>query len=69
MTKLLCVAMLIGVQSISLPGQSRHTSEPAVNLGDTSFLDGPRFARYCRRCLRYSTFFDAHRLFLAAKSA
>lgn len=40
MTKLLCVAVLIGVQSISLPGQSRHVSEPAVNLGDTSFLDG-----------------------------
>ncbi len=40
MTKLLCLAMLIGVQSISLLGQSRHVSEPAVNLGDTSFLDG-----------------------------
>jgi len=40
MAKLLCVAMLIGLQSISLPGQS-HVSEPAVNLGDTSFLDGP----------------------------
>lgn len=38
--KLLCVAMLIGFQSISLRGQS-HVSEPAVNLGDTSFLDGP----------------------------
>jgi hypothetical protein len=36
----LCVAMLIGIQSISLPGQSRHVAEPAVNLGDTSFLDG-----------------------------
>jgi hypothetical protein len=36
----LCVAMLIGLQSISLPGQS-HVSEPAVNLGDTSFLDAP----------------------------
>ena len=40
MAKLLCVAMLIGVQSVSLQGQSRHISEPAVNLGDTSFLDG-----------------------------
>jgi protoheme IX farnesyltransferase len=37
---LLCVALLIGLQSISLHGQS-HVSEPAVNLGDTSFLDGP----------------------------
>jgi hypothetical protein len=33
--------MVLGVQSISLLGQSRHVSEPAVNLGDTSFLDGP----------------------------
>ena len=41
MTKLLCIAMLIDVHSISLPGPSRHVSEPAVNLGDTSFLDGP----------------------------
>jgi hypothetical protein len=41
LAKLLCVAMLIGVQSISLLGQSRHVSEPAVNLGDTSFLDAP----------------------------
>src|ERR1700730_5202971 len=41
LAKLLCVATLIGVQSISLPGQSRHVSEPAVNLGDTSFLDAP----------------------------
>ena len=40
LAKLLCVAMLIGLQSISLLGQS-HVSEPAVNLGDTSFLDGP----------------------------
>jgi hypothetical protein len=40
MAELFCVAMLIGLQSISLPGQS-HVSEPAVNLGDTSFLDGP----------------------------
>jgi hypothetical protein len=40
MAKPLCVAMLVGVQSVSLPGQSRHVSEPAVNLGDTSFLDG-----------------------------
>jgi len=39
--KLLCVAMLIGVQAVSLQGQSRHVSELAVNLGDTSFLDGP----------------------------
>ena len=38
--RLLCVAMLIGLQSVSLQGQS-HVSEPAVNLGDTSFLDGP----------------------------
>jgi len=37
---LLCVAMLIGFQSISMHGQS-HVSEPAVNLGDTSFLDAP----------------------------
>src|ERR1700685_1113062 len=45
LAKLLCVAMLIGLHSISLPGQS-HVSEPAVNLGDTSFLDalgGPGF--------------------------
>src|ERR1700733_12685361 len=41
MAKLLCVAMLIGVHSVSVPGQSQHVSEPAVNLGDTSFLDGP----------------------------
>jgi hypothetical protein len=40
MAKLFCVAMLIGVQSVPLPGQGRHVSEPAVNLGDTSFLDG-----------------------------
>jgi hypothetical protein len=40
MVKFLCVAMLIGFQSIPLQGQS-HVSEPAVNLGDTSFLDGP----------------------------
>jgi hypothetical protein len=32
--------MLFGFGSICLPGQS-HVSEPAVNLGDTSFLDGP----------------------------
>ena len=38
-SKLLCVAMLIGLQSTSMFGQS-HVSEPAVNLGDTSFLDG-----------------------------
>src|ERR1700744_538407 len=37
---LLCVAMLISFGAISLPGQS-HVAEPAVNLGDTSFLDGP----------------------------
>ena len=36
---LLCVALLICFGSRSLPGQS-HVSEPAVNLGDTSFLDG-----------------------------
>jgi hypothetical protein len=41
LAKLLWIAMLIGLQSISLPGQSRHVSEPAVNLGDTSFLDAP----------------------------
>lgn len=40
MRKLLAVAVLIGFQCISLRGQS-HVSEPAVNLGDTSFLDGP----------------------------
>jgi hypothetical protein len=39
-TLLLFVAMLIGFQSISMHAQS-HVSEPAVNLGDTSFLDGP----------------------------
>ena len=39
-SKLLWVAILTGVQCISLLGQSRHVSEPAVNLGDTSFLDG-----------------------------
>ena len=38
--RLLCIAMPIGLQSTSLPGQS-HVAEPAVNLGDTSFLDGP----------------------------
>jgi len=32
--------VVIGVQSISLYGQSRHVPEPAVNLGDTTFLDG-----------------------------
>ena len=41
MAKHLYVAILIGVQSVSLPGQSHHVSEPAVNLGDTSVLDGP----------------------------
>jgi hypothetical protein len=40
MAKLLCAAMLIVLLPISLQGQS-HISEPAVNLGDTSFLDGP----------------------------
>jgi hypothetical protein len=35
----LCVTMLIGFQSVSMQGQG-HVSEPAVNLGDTSFLDG-----------------------------
>jgi len=38
--KLWCVAMLIALKSTSSPGQS-HVSEPAVNLGDNSFLDGP----------------------------
>jgi hypothetical protein len=37
---LLSVAMLIELQCISMQGQS-HVAEPAVNLGDTSFLDGP----------------------------
>jgi hypothetical protein len=32
--------LLLGLPSISLLGQS-HVSEPAVNLGDTSFLDAP----------------------------
>lgn len=36
---LLCIVMLIGFGSICSSGQS-HVSEPAVNLGDTSFLDG-----------------------------
>jgi hypothetical protein len=40
LTKALCAAMLIGLQSNSLLGQN-HVSEPAVNLGDTSFLDAP----------------------------
>ena len=40
MAKFLCAAMLIGLRSISMQGQS-HVSEPAVNLGDTSFLDAP----------------------------
>ena len=40
LAKLLSVAMLIGLQSTSLPGQS-HVAEPALNLGDTSFLDAP----------------------------
>src|SRR5271167_121788 len=40
LTKVLRVALVIGVQSISVWGQSPHVSEPAVNLGDTSFLDG-----------------------------
>jgi hypothetical protein len=40
MTKLFCVALLIALHSTSLMGQ-RHVSEPAVNLGDTSFLDAP----------------------------
>ena len=34
------VAVLMALQSISLLGQS-HVAEPGVNLGDTSFLDGP----------------------------
>jgi hypothetical protein len=37
--RLLCIAVLITLQSISSHGQS-HVSEPPVNLGDTSFLDG-----------------------------
>jgi hypothetical protein len=37
---LLYIVMLFGFGSICLPGQS-HVSEPTVNLGDTSFLDGP----------------------------
>ena len=37
---LLCVAALMVLQPISMQGQS-HVSEPAVNLGDTSFLDAP----------------------------
>jgi len=36
---LLCVALLMGLQCVSMQGQS-HVAEPAVNLGDTSFLDG-----------------------------
>ena len=40
LAKLLCVAVLIGLQYTSLLGQS-HVSEPAANLGDTSFLDAP----------------------------
>lgn len=40
LTRMLCIAMLVGVQPTCLPGQS-HVSEPAVNLGDTSFLDAP----------------------------
>ena len=36
----MCAALLIGLQSTSLPGQS-HVAEPALNLGDTSFLDAP----------------------------
>jgi hypothetical protein len=32
--------MLVALQSTSMQAQS-HVSEPAVNLGDTSFLDGP----------------------------
>ena len=40
LAKPLCVAMLIGLQSASLPGQT-HVAEPALNLGDTSFLDAP----------------------------
>src|ERR1700678_3173272 len=40
LAKLLSVAMLIGLQPTSLPGQS-HIAEPALNLGDTSFLDAP----------------------------
>jgi protoheme IX farnesyltransferase len=38
--RLLCVVMLICLLSISVHGQT-HVSEPAVNLGDTSFLDAP----------------------------
>jgi protoheme IX farnesyltransferase len=37
---LLCGILLVGLQSISTRGQS-HVAEPAVNLGDTSFLDAP----------------------------
>jgi hypothetical protein len=40
LAKLLSVAMLVGLQPTSLPGQS-HVAEPALNLGDTSFLDAP----------------------------
>jgi hypothetical protein len=36
---LLCIAVVIGLHSISMKGQ-RHVAEPPVNLGDTSFLDG-----------------------------
>lgn len=36
------IALWVGLAPISLFGQS-HVAEPPVNLGDTSFLDGPAF--------------------------
>jgi hypothetical protein len=43
--RILCATMLIGLCGVSVQGQS-HVAEPAVNLGDSSFLDaigGPGF--------------------------
>jgi hypothetical protein len=37
--RILCTTMLIGLCGVSVQGQS-HVAEPALNLGDSSFLDG-----------------------------
>jgi hypothetical protein len=40
---LLCAAFAVALLPRPLPAQETHVPEPAVNLGDTSFLDAPAF--------------------------